>query len=157
MATYKSRSCKLLSWPVCLVKELPRILVLFVGRGFVTLKRIFKFVWRISCSLVSCLISNIEGNARKMLFCHPFFGTWLWSFWGNWLLGERFGTFVHHFLFPFFFFFLTHYSPYCFLCIYECNTPVIITMYGIIPVLSWPKTLTRTPWQAVPASAAVPQ
>ena len=34
---------------------------------------------------------------------------------------------------------------------------LLITMCGIIPVLSWPKTLARTPWQAVPASAGVPQ
>ena len=38
---------------------------------------------------------------------------------------ERFEKFVHDFLFPFFPFFLTHDSADCFLCIYECTTPVI--------------------------------
>ena len=81
----KNRSCKLLSWPVCLVKELSRLL--FTGRGFVTLKRIL-FGESHALFYHACKtgwISKIEGNAvlvkeRYSCFVHslqPGFDTFI--------------------------------------------------------------------------------
>ena len=56
----KIQGCKLLSWLVCLVKELPR--QSFAGRGFVPLKGL---VWRISCCLLSCVQNWHESATLK--------------------------------------------------------------------------------------------
>ena len=73
-------------------------------------------------------ISNVEGNAihikERCNFCTRTFQYYWRRF--NLLFGGRFEKF-HQLLFQFFKF--TQYSSYCFLCIFECTTDVIIIFF----------------------------
>ena len=142
-------------------------------KGFCNFEK--DFVCWISCSYILCLISNIEGNAvlmkeRCYFAIHslepdfdPFEATdclvrylerlsitccFLFS-------SSKHYSFSHIILTIVFCAFInaTRLSSSFFHHLFCWSH----TMCGIIPVLSWPKTLARTPWQAVPASAGVPQ